>query len=186
MWNSKKDKSGVKVERKIRMRYKTEPGIRLSCSSSWLWFYDTGVWWIDGRENIGLYIEILWGNFMQTSYLPYQGWQSRVGEVCWTVNIKYTLNVTRVLVGKKVENCCPFNPHADLYRHKCGFRFSRSRIKFGLLLNSEEWLKRHSFLETRSYLNKVIYLHIRTDMIKLMFRIYLAILYESMNLVLVF
>ena len=161
----------MKVERKISMRYKTEPGIRLSCCSSWLWFYDTGVWWIDGRKNIGLYIEVLQGTFMQTSCLLYQRWQCRVGKICWMVNIKYTLNITCVLVEKKLENCCPFSPHTDLCRHKCGSKFSRSRKEFGLLLYSEERLKRLSCLETiRSCLNKVIYLHIRTDTIKLMLK----------------
>lgn len=43
-------------------------------------------------------IKIFWANFMQTSY---QGWQSRVRRVCWTVNNKYTLNVTCVLLEKK-------------------------------------------------------------------------------------
>lgn len=72
---------------------------------------------------------------------------------------------------KKVENGCPLNPHTDLCRHKYSSKFSRSRKKIGLLLNSEERLKRLSFLEaTRIYLNKVKYLHIRMDIIKPMFK----------------
>lgn len=83
-------------------------------------------------------MEIWWGNFMQTSCLPYQQWQARVRRVCWMVNINYTLNVTCVLVEKRVENCCPFNPHTDLCGHKCGSKFSRSRKKFGLLIQRKD------------------------------------------------
>lgn len=67
--------------------------------------------------------------------------------VCWTVNDKYTLNVTCVLLEKKkVENLCSFNAHTDLCRHKCGSKFCRSRKKIVLLLSAEERLKRFSFI----------------------------------------
>lgn len=50
------------------------------------------------------------------------------------VNINYILNVICVLVEKRVENCCFFNLYIDLCGYKCGFKFFRSRKKFGLLI----------------------------------------------------
>ena len=115
--------------------------------------------------------EIFHGYFMQTSCLPYCRWQFGVRIVCWTVNIKYTLNVTCVLVEKKWRNAALLTPTL-IYVGLYGSKFSRSRERFSLSLNSEERFKRFSFLETTIiYLNKVKYLRIKTDMIKTMFEV---------------
>lgn len=90
------------------------------------------------------------------------------------------------LVEKKKWRTAGFLTHTLIY---VGISIALNFLKeknLGLLLNSEERLKRFSFLEIKNHLNKVKYLHIRTDTIKPIFKINaLGGFYESVNLVLV-
>lgn len=126
----------------------------------WLWFCDSSVLRTDGGENSG-FTEILQGYFMQTSCLPYCGWQFRVRRVCWTVNIKYFLNVTSVLVEKKWRSAALLTHTLIYVGISVAPSFLGAEKDSVLLLNSEERFKKVGFLETtRIYLNKVKYLHL--------------------------
>lgn len=134
-----------KEEKQVRW-YKTELGIRqiiqqFSIMILWHWCV-MDIW----ERKYGV-TKIFWGNFMETSCLPYQGgspvWGEYVGQ--WMIN-NFKCYLCFIGKKKKVENLCSFNAHTDLCRHKCGSKFCRSRKKIVLLLSAEERLKRFSFI----------------------------------------